>query len=57
VGNTVFDRHNNGFIHFVANDDTDSFFDCHWIWGERGLQNLRSGLRFDGGDQALVLDR
>lgn len=39
VGDAVFDRHNNGFIHFVANDGTDSFFDCHWIWGERGLQN------------------
>jgi hypothetical protein len=29
VGGAAFDRHDHGFVHLVANDNTDSLFNCH----------------------------
>jgi hypothetical protein len=31
VGGTVFDRDHCGFLHFVADNDANSFFDCHFV--------------------------
>ena len=47
VGGTVFDRDHCGFLHFVADNDANSFFDCHFVLVACGYFML-TGLNLGG---------